>query len=129
MLATWLMLLLPAAAFAGQFMGIAAWLVEAHIEFGELSTTTLQQIGPALAGGCFSLFISLILVVVLSFFFPQHYDWNDMKQIHVFNDVSKDVSPVTPSCFSQAMALAVANNVLLTTCKHPAAVPGSVQHV
>lgn len=72
-------------------MGVAAWLTEAHLEFGELSTTTLQQIGPALTGGCFSLFISLILTVVLFFIFPQHYDWNDMKQIHVFSDVSKDV--------------------------------------
>ena len=81
-----------AAAFVGQGMGVAAWLVEAHIEFGELSTTTLQQIGPALTGGCFSLFISLILTIVLSFIFPQNFDWNDMKSISVFNDISKDVS-------------------------------------
>lgn len=71
---------------------MAAWLVEAHIEFGELSTTTLQQIGPALTGGCFSLGISLILLVVLSFLFPQNYDWNNMKHISVFDDISKDVS-------------------------------------
>ena len=73
-------------------MGVAAWLVEAHLEFGTLSTTTLQQIGPALTGGCFSLFISLILTVVLSFLFPQNFDWNEMKHIQLYNDVSKDVS-------------------------------------
>lgn len=84
--------LIPAAAFVGQGMGVAAWLVEAHIEYGELSTITLQQIGPALTGGCFSLFISLILTVVLSFLFPQNFDWNEMKSIAVFNDISKDVS-------------------------------------
>ena len=81
-----------AAAIVGQFSGVAAWLVEAHIAFGELSTTTLQQIGPALTGGCFSLGISLILLVLLSFMFPQNYDWNDMKHISVFDDISKDVS-------------------------------------
>ena len=85
-------MVLAAAAFVGQFMGIAAWLVDAHIQFDAINTTTLQQIGPALAGGCFSLFISLILTIVLSLIFPQNYDWNDMKQILVFNDVSKDVS-------------------------------------
>ena len=85
-------LTVAAAAFVGQGMGVAAWLVEAHIEFGELSTTTLQQIGPALTGGCFSLFISLILTVVLSLLFPQNYDWSQMKHIKIYNDVSKDVS-------------------------------------
>ena len=81
-----------AAAFVGQGMGVAAWLVEAHIEFGVLNTTTLQEIGPALTGGCFSLFISLILTVVLSLLVPQHYDWKDMRSILVYNDISKDVS-------------------------------------
>ncbi|KAL3163035.1 hypothetical protein ABBQ32_009460 [Trebouxia sp. C0010 RCD-2024] len=82
------------SAIVGQSAGVAAWLVEAHIEFGELSTTTLQQIGPALTGGCFSLGISLILLVLLSFLFPQNYDWNDMKHISVFDDISKDKTAV-----------------------------------
>ena len=75
---------------------MAAWLVEAHIEFGELNTTTLQQIGPALTGGCFSLFISLILTVLLSYLVPQHYDWKEM-QIAIFDDTTKDVS-LMPRC-------------------------------
>ncbi|KAK9803818.1 hypothetical protein WJX73_003159 [Symbiochloris irregularis] len=78
------------AAFVGQAMGIAAWLVECHIEFGVLNTTTLQQIGPALTGGCFSLFISLILVVVLSWLVPQHYDWKNMASIQVYSDITRD---------------------------------------
>ena len=79
-----------AAAICGQGIGIAAWLVECHIEFKELNTTTLQQIGPALTGGCFSLFISLILVIVLSFFVPQNYDWRNMRSILVYSDISHD---------------------------------------
>ena len=72
-------------------MGVAAWLVETHIEYGVLNTTTLQQIGPALTGGCFSLFTSLIITVLLSFLYPQDYDWANMKDIAVFNDISADV--------------------------------------
>lgn len=34
-----------AAALVGQALGVAAWLVEAHIQYSELSTTTLQQVG------------------------------------------------------------------------------------
>ena len=88
---------------------MAAWLVEAHIEFGTLSTTTLQQIGPALTGGCFSLFISLILTVVLSFLFPQNFDWSEMKHIQLYNDVSKDVSS----------SFAVAHPYMLPLCVFP----------
>ena len=73
-------------------MGVAAWLVETHIEYGVLNTTTLQQIGPALTGGCFSLFTSLIITVLLSLLYPQNYDWANMKDIAVFNDISADVS-------------------------------------
>ena len=48
--------------------------------------------------GCFSLFGSLVITVVLTFIFPQNYDWNNMKTIAVFNDISSDVSPIS-SCF------------------------------
>ena len=108
---------MSAAAFVGQGMGVGAWLVEAHIEFGELSTTTLQQIGPALTGGCFSLFISLILTIVLSFIFPQNFDWNDMKSITVFNDISKDVSSTSTvlSCAGTAPSLHLFKSVYTFT--------------
>ena len=91
-----------AAAFSGQFTGIAAWLVTAHLQYEDLNTTTLQQIGPTLAGGCFSLFISLIVVVVLSYLAPQHYDWKDMRSIAVYNDISKDVWPLSVT-FAQTL--------------------------
>lgn len=91
----------------GQGLGVAAWLVEAHIEFGELNTTTLQQINPALTGGCFSLFSSLILTMVLSYIKPQHYDWKDMRSIAVYNDISKDVCAISSlACYTlHAMTL------------------------
>ena len=79
-------------------MGVAAWLVECHIEFGVLNTTTLQAIGPALTGGCFSLFISLILVIVLSWLVPQHYDWSNMASIQIYSDVTRDVCPAQGLC-------------------------------
>lgn len=91
------------AAFVGQGLGVAAWLVEAHIEFGELNTTTLQQINPALTGGCFSLFSSLILTMVLSYIKPQHYDWKDMRSIAVYNDISKDQKTIAGEESVQAL--------------------------
>lgn len=107
-----------AAAFVGQGSGVAAWLVEAHIEYGELSTITLQQIGPALTGGCFSLFISLILTVVLSFLFPQNFDWNEMKSIAVFDDISKDVSiPFRKLCPSLCCPFHVCMIGCLSVCE------------
>ncbi|DBA97618.1 TPA: hypothetical protein ACH3X3_012521 [Trebouxia sp. C0006] len=102
------------SAFVGQGMGVAAWLVEAHLEFGTLSTTTLQQIGPALTGGCFSLFISLILTVVLSFLFPQNFDWNEMKHIQLYNDVSKDKKSIAKEETSEA--LNKAERIIWTWC-------------
>lgn len=82
---------LHAAAFLGQGLGVAAWLVEAHIQYGVLNTTTLQQINPALTGGCFSLGTSLISTVLLSYLWPQNFDWRQMREISVFSDISKDV--------------------------------------
>ncbi|KAK9834606.1 hypothetical protein WJX74_005599 [Apatococcus lobatus] len=78
------------SAFLGQGLGVAAWLVEAHIQYGVLNTTTLQQINPALTGGCFSLGTSLISTIILSYLWPQNFDWNEMRQISVFSDISKD---------------------------------------
>lgn len=89
--AEWCLLWL-AAAFLGQGMGVAAWLVEAHIQYGVLNTTTLQQVNPALTGGCFSLGISLISTIFFSYLWPQNFDWNEMREIKVFNDIQKDVS-------------------------------------
>ena len=45
--------------------------------------------------GCLSLFGSLVVTVGLSYFFPQNYNWTDMKTIAVFNDISGDVRILT----------------------------------
>ncbi|KAK9838071.1 hypothetical protein WJX84_003675 [Apatococcus fuscideae] len=40
--------------------------------------------------GCFSLGTSLISTIILSYLWPQNFDWNEMRQISVFSDISKD---------------------------------------
>lgn len=76
------------AAAIGQALGIAAWLVESIIEYDMITVDTLQQVGPALAGACFSLLGSAVLVVVFSVVWPQNYDWKDMQH-ETFDDIQK----------------------------------------
>jgi hypothetical protein len=64
---------------------------------GVLIPTQTLILASYLATGCFSLFGSTIITVGLSLWFPQSYDWNDMKSIAMFNDVTKDVGPPPPS--------------------------------
>ncbi len=64
-------------------LAIMTWLVTAAtLNDGVINLKTTGQDYPMLAGNLVALFFSAIVCVVLSFIFPDDYDWSEMRNIH-----------------------------------------------
>ena len=58
---------------------LIAWLVTCRASIGELSVDNLGENYPMLAGNVTALGLSLIVTTILSFVFPQNFDWDVMR--------------------------------------------------
>ncbi|GFR49725.1 hypothetical protein Agub_g11881, partial [Astrephomene gubernaculifera] len=65
-------------------LAIATWLITAaKLNDGVLNLDTTGQDYPMLAGNLVALFFSMALCVVLSYIFPQDFDWAELRNIPV----------------------------------------------
>lgn len=63
-------------------LAIMTWLITAaKLNDGELNLDTTGQDYPMLAGNLVALFWSAIVCVIMSYIWPQNYDWNELKAI------------------------------------------------
>ncbi|GLC42949.1 hypothetical protein PLESTF_001942000 [Pleodorina starrii] len=65
-------------------LAIMTWLITAaKLNNGVLNLDTTGQDYPMLAGNLVALFFSMILCIVLSYIFPQDFDWAELRNIPV----------------------------------------------
>ena len=73
----WVAILSAVVGFIGAVM---TWLITAASLYDEVSEVSLGMLYAQLAGNCVAIGLSGIIVLVLSFMFPQNYDWSLMNQ-------------------------------------------------
>ncbi|DBA80299.1 TPA: hypothetical protein ACH3X2_007429 [Trebouxia sp. C0005] len=78
-----------AGAVFGQWLGLVAWLVFAKVKYGVITYDTTFENYTMLTGNVVSLFLGGIICAVVSFIFPEDYDFLSMRQIKVM-DVAED---------------------------------------
>ncbi|PNW79617.1 hypothetical protein CHLRE_08g360250v5 [Chlamydomonas reinhardtii] len=67
-------------------LSVMTWLiVAAKLNNGVLSLNTTGQDYPMLAGNLVALFLSMILCIILSYIFPQDFDWAELRNIPVLD--------------------------------------------
>ncbi|GLI71221.1 hypothetical protein VaNZ11_016286 [Volvox africanus] len=65
-------------------LAIMTWLIAAaKLNDGKLNLDTTGQDYPMLAGNLVALFFSMILCIILSYIFPQDFDWAELRNIPV----------------------------------------------
>ncbi|GIL80101.1 hypothetical protein Vretifemale_9243 [Volvox reticuliferus] len=65
-------------------LAIMTWLITAaKLNDGKLNLDTTGQQYPMLAGNLVALFFSMILCIILSYIFPQEFDWAELRNIPV----------------------------------------------
>ncbi|GIL80103.1 hypothetical protein Vretimale_12924 [Volvox reticuliferus] len=65
-------------------LAIMTWLITAaKLNDGKLNLDTTGQDYPMLAGNLVALFFSMILCIILSYIFPQDFDWAELRNIPV----------------------------------------------
>ncbi|GIL54634.1 hypothetical protein Vafri_10364 [Volvox africanus] len=65
-------------------LAIMTWLITAaKLNDGKLTLDTTGQDYPMLAGNLVALFFSMILCIILSYIFPQDFDWAELRNIPV----------------------------------------------
>jgi hypothetical protein len=65
--------------FAGQASAIITWLVTAKSLYGKVNVTTLGMNYPMLTGNLFALFFSSFIMVAVSLWKPDNYDFDEMN--------------------------------------------------
>lgn len=82
------------AAITGQLFAVATWLIVCATENdGEINVDNLGQDNPMLAGNLVAICLSGIVMVVLSYIFPQDFDWVATKEIPMIEqDGSADLA-------------------------------------
>mmetsp|Transcript_26647 Transcript_26647/g.68655 ORF Transcript_26647/g.68655 Transcript_26647/m.68655 type:complete len:685 (+) Transcript_26647:445-2499(+) len=72
------------SSLVGMPLAIMTWLVTAAtLNDGVVDLDTTAQDYPMLAGNLVALVFSSILCIILSFIFPQDFDWNELQKIPV----------------------------------------------
>ena len=67
------------AAFCGQAMGLTAWFVAAHTLHGSINVANLGTSAVMLIGNVFSLIGSAIIMLAMSYYNPDDYDFEEMN--------------------------------------------------
>lgn len=67
-------------AVTGQIGALVAWLVVCKAYEGDINVDNLGADYPMLAGNVTALGLSLIVTTVVSYIYPQDFDWNIMKE-------------------------------------------------
>jgi SSS family transporter len=75
--------------------GIIAWLLTTHSRYGEVTLATTSELIPLAAGNMMSLLGPAVIVPVISFIFPDNYDWARLKEIKAKTEDSTVTSTLT----------------------------------
>lgn len=67
------------AAFCGQAMGLISWFVSSKMLYGSISVDNLGMSEVMLTGNVFSLIGSAIIMLAMSYYNPDDYDFNEMN--------------------------------------------------
>lgn len=101
----WVAILSAVVGFIGAVM---TWLITAASLYDEVSEASLGMLYAQLAGNCVAIGLSGIIMVVLSFMFPQNYDWSLMNQgiklVEQNTKVSGEDWESTPEFLAEASA-------------------------
>lgn len=62
-------------------LAIMTWLITAHKLYGVVDLKSTGSDYPMLAGNLVSLFFAIIICVIMSYIWPQDFDWNEFKNI------------------------------------------------
>ncbi|KAL8150514.1 hypothetical protein V2J09_020322 [Rumex salicifolius] len=75
----------------GCILGITSWLAVTKVEYGRVNLDTTERNAPMLVGNLVSILSSGAIHAVLSFIWPQDYDWNTTKKITTVEEDKTDL--------------------------------------
>ncbi|KAI1611862.1 SSS family solute:Na+ symporter [Exophiala viscosa] len=80
-------------ALGGLAAGVIAWLVEAHVYYGELTVASTGGSYPTLAGNMAAVLTGLILTLVVSWIKPDDFDWSITRNINAAHSLYGNAVP------------------------------------
>lgn len=83
------------AAVISSAAAIIAWLLVAHTNYGAVTLDTTSQNLPLAAGNMMSLTGPIVLTPLLTYIWPQNFDWELLKQIRVIDDDDEETTKGT----------------------------------
>ncbi|GAX77380.1 hypothetical protein CEUSTIGMA_g4826.t1 [Chlamydomonas eustigma] len=69
------------SALVSQPLAIMTWLVTAYTLYGEVNLTTTGENFPMMAGNLVALVFSALLCTILTYIYPQDFQWSDLKTL------------------------------------------------
>lgn len=95
------------AAWLGQALAIATWLIVTSAQSGKITIDTLGMNEPMLAGNIVAICSSGIIHVIFSLLKPQNYDFKTMGEIEMLEDDQRGLDPADYSDSFLSMAKVV----------------------